>query len=350
MDTDNQTTTIEAEEIETIKNLKILIACSSAEEDSINKILSLGIEAERFELTEPLQNSQDAFSMKHLKSALEFAQEGGFDSVLAIDSQQNKFALAVRKSPKDTFILLSFHQLSSLLSVLLLEDHPNLTCEKSIFVTETINKIFERAEKTVKTLAELVSPLNENSNLKPGEGEDVLYLSENQEILLSGQKDSLDYLIGRLLSAEIELHAAKKTLFDKLMEIYQSYGFRKEKLMTGDMSSPSQKKFFTKIMDTLKKKTPEMIGGSAILSVTDMVKGTSKSKISGRVTPSEYPEMNAVKVFLSNGVSFIITPAGEKIIYFLVVEGPLSKKEEYPKVSSAYDARMVKFIGELNRV
>ncbi len=350
MDTDNQTTTMEAEEIETIKNIKILIACSSAEEDSINKILSLGVEAERFPLSESLQNPQDAFSMKHLKSAIDYAQEGGFDSVLAIDSKQNKMALAVRKSPNDAFVLLSFHQLSTLISALLLEDHKNLSCEKSLFITETVNKIFERAEKSVKTLAELVSPLSEYPNLKSVAGEEVLYLSENQEILLGGQENSLDYLIGRLLTAEIELHAAKKTLFDKLMELYQSYGFRKEKLMTGDMSSASQKKFFAKIMDTLKKKTPEMIGGSAILSVTDMVKGTSKSKISGRVTPSEYPEMNAVKVFLSNGVSFIITPIGEKIIYFLVIEGPLSKKEEYAKVNAAYDARMVKFIGELNRV
>lgn len=348
MDTDNQTSTIEAEEIETIKNIKILVACASEEEDSINKILNLGIEAERFTLEEPLQNPQDSFSMKHLKSALEYAKEGDFDSVLAIDSSLNKIALAVRKSPKDPFILLSFHQLSTLLSVLLLEDHSDLSCEKSIFITETINKIFERAEKSVKIHAELLSPLAEN--IKSVDGEEVLYLSENQEILLSGQENSLDYLIGRLLSAEIELHSAKKTLFDKLMEIYQSYGFRKEKLMTGDMSSTSQKKFFAKIIDTLKKKTPEMIGGSAILSVTDMAKGTSKSKISGRVTPSEYPEMNAVKVFLSNGVSFIITPAGEKIIYFLAIEGQLSKKEEYAKVNAAYDARMVKFIGELNRV
>lgn len=350
MDTDNQTTTIEAEEIETIKNIKILIACSSEEGDSINKILNLGIEAERFALSESLQNPQDSFSMKHLKSALEYAHEGDFDSVLAIDSKLNKMALAVRKSPKDPFILLSFHQLSTMLSVLLLEDHQNLSCEKSIFITETINKIFEKAEKSVTTHAELLSPLSENPNLKSVEGEEVLYLSENQEILLSGQENSLDYLIGRLLSAEIELHASKKTLFDKLIEIYQSYGFRKEKLMTGDMSSTSQKKFFAKIMDTLKKKTPEMIGGSAILSVTDLAKGTSKSKISGRVTPSEYPEMNAVKVFLSNGVSFIITPVGEKIIYFLAIEGSLSKKEEYAKVNAAYDARMVKFIGELNRV
>lgn len=350
MDTDNQTTTIEVEEIETIKNLKILIACSSSEEDSINKILSLGIEAERFKLSDSLQNPQDAFSKKHLKSAIDFAQEGGFDSVLAIDSKLNKMALAIRKSPKDGFILLSFHQLSTLLSVLLLEDRQNISCVKSIFITETINKIFERAEKSVITLAELVSPLSENSNQNSEEDEEVLFLSENQEILLSGQENSLGYLIGLLFSKEIELHAAKKNLFDKLMEIYQSYGFRKEKLMTGDMSSPSQKKFFAKIMDTLKKKTPEMIGGSAILSVTDLAKGTSKSKISGRVTPSEYPEMNAVKVFLSNGVSFLITPIGEKITYLLVIEGPLSKKDEYAKVNSAYDVRMVKFITELNRV
>lgn len=350
MDTDNQTTTIEAEEIETINNLKILIACSSAEESSINKILSFGVEAERFPLSESLQNPQDSFSMKHLKSAIDYAQEGGFDSVLAIDSKLNKLALAVRKSPKDPFVLLSFHQLSTLLSALLLEDHENLSCEKSVFITETVNKIFDRAEKSVKTLAELVSPLSEYPNLKSVAGEEVLYLSDHQEILLGGQENSLDYLISRLVLTEIDLHAAKKSLFDKLMELYQSYGFRKEKLMTGDMSSPSQKKFFAKIMDTLKKKTPEMIGGSAILSVTDMVKGTSKSKISGRVTPSEYPEMNAVKVFLSNGVSFIITPNGEKIIYFLVIEGQLSKKEEYAKVNAAYDARMVKFIGELNRV
>jgi phosphoglucomutase len=348
MDIENQSNTQEIELIEVPKNLKLLIACADPESETINKIQQMGIEVERFSLAEGLQSPQDAFSLRHLKPALEHALTDGFDGVLALDSRSNKFALALKPAPKDPFVLLTFHQLSTLVAGLLIDEKMEVECEKSIFVTETITKIFERAEKSVKTHPELYSPLRET--ILAGNGQKVLYLSENQEMLLSGVDDSLEFLIGMLLKKAIELNDSRLNLFDKLMELFQYYGFRKEKLMTGDMSSPSQKKFFAKIIDTLKKKTPEIIAGCSILSVTDLAKGTSKSKISGRVTPSEYPEMNAVKVFLSNGVSFIMTPIGEKIVYFMSIEGSLAKKEDYIKNSSAFDVRMVKFISELNRV
>jgi phosphoglucomutase len=348
MDTENQPNTQEIEQIEASKNLKLLIACADPESETINKIQQLGIEVERFSIEEGLQSPQDAFSLRHLKPALEHAMSAGSDLVLALDSRTNKFALALKPTPKDPFVLLSFHQLSTLIAGLLIEEKMEVSCQKSIFVTETITKIFERAELSVKTHTELYSPLRET--ILAGDGQKVLYLSENQEMLLSGLDNSLEYLIENLLKKAIELNDSKQNLFDKLMELFQYYGFRKEKLMTGDMSSSSQKKFFAKIIDTLKKKTPEIISGCSILSVTDLAKGTSKSKISGRVTPSEYPEMNAVKVFLSNGVSFIMTPIGEKIVYFMSIEGTLTKKEDYIKNSSAFDARMVKFISELNRV
>lgn len=348
MDTENQPNTQEIEQIETPRNLKLLIACADPESEMINKIQQMGIEVERFSLPEGIQNPQDAFSLKQLKPVLAHGLTADSDLILALDSRNNKFAIALKPAPKDPFVLLTFHQLSTLIAGLLIGLKTDITCQKSIFVTETITKIFERAEKSIQTYTELYSPLRET--ILPGNGEEVLYLSENSEMMLSGQDNSLQYLVEQVLIKAIELHEARKSLFDKLMELFQNYGFRKEKLMTGDMSSPSQKKFFLKIMDTLKKKTPEIIAGCAILSVTDLAKGTSKSKISGRVTPSEFPEMNAVKVFLSNGVSFIMTPIGEKIVYFMSIEGSMAKKEDYIKINGTFDTRMVKFISELNRV
>lgn len=348
MDTENQENTQEIEQIETPKNLKLLIACADPELDTINLIQQMGIEVERFSLTEGLQNPQDAFSLKQLKPVLEHAFSADFDLILALDSRNNKFALALKPTPKDPFTLLTFHQLSTLIAGLLIEAKTDISCQKSIFITETITKIFEREEKSIKTLTDLHSPLSETILL--GNGESVLYLSENSEMMLSGKDNSLQYLVEQVMAKALELHESQKNLFDKLMELFSNYGFRKEKLMTGDMSSPSQKKFFQKILDTLKKKTPEIIAGCAILSVTDLAKGTSKSKISGRVTPSELPEMSGVKVFLSNGVSFIMTPSAEKIVYFMSIEGSMTKKEDYIKISSSFDTRMVKFISELNRV
>lgn len=348
MDTENQENTQEIEQIETPRNLKLLIACADPELDTIQMIEKMGIEVERFSLTEGLQNPQDTFSLKQLKPALEHALSADFDLILAIDSRTNKFALALKPVPKDPFVLLTFHQLSTLIAGLLIEVKTDISCQKSIFVTETITKIFEKAEKSVKTYAELYSPLRET--ILHGNGEEVLYLSENSEMMVSGQENSLLFLVEQLISSAVEQHDSQKNLFDKLMELFSNYGFRKEKLMTGDMSSPSQKKFFLKILDTLKKKTPEIIAGCAILSVTDLAKGTSKSKISGRVTPSELPEMSGVKVFLSNGVSFIMTPIAEKIVYFMSIEGSMAKKEDYIKISNSFDTRMVKFISELNRV
>jgi acid stress-induced BolA-like protein IbaG/YrbA len=161
MDIENQSNTQEIELIEAPKNLKLLIACADPESETINKIQQMGIEVGRFSIAEGLQSPQDAFSLRHLKPALEHALKDGFDAVLALDSRSNKFALALKPAPKDPFVLLTFHQLSTLVAGLLIEEKMEVECEKSIFITTTISKIFERAERSVKTHSELYSPLRE---------------------------------------------------------------------------------------------------------------------------------------------------------------------------------------------
>lgn len=330
--------------------LKVLITSDQPQDELLAKLTNLEVEVEWQKIAEPLTGLEDTFTFRHLKPVFEYATKNGFDLVIAVDSTYDKFTLGVRKLLEGSFVLLNIHQTSLILAKLLLENHGSLSCKKSIFITDLLEKLFEKNEATITTIANLPTPLKEQAEFLMAEPDETLLISENQEILLKGQSDSLGYLLSRLILSAKKAKTEEHTLYDSLISIYTDFGFQREKNLAVSIEEPSQKAFFKKVIARLKKKPPLTLGMTEITSIEDLSNGTLKNLLSGRIVPSKSPTANALQVQLGNNSRFLIFPTEQKINFFFTSHGKLIKKDDITTLSQQFDQRVVKLLSEINRL
>ncbi len=339
------------EQIQTpIQGLKVLITSDQTQDELLSKLANLEVEVEWQKLPESLKNQEETFTFRHVKSAFDYAEEKGFDLVIAIDSVSNKFAIGARKATDGGFMLFNIHHTSLLLSKLILENHGSLSCKKSIFITDALDKLFAKHQAQISTFAVLLSPLSEQESFLKAEENETLFISENQEIQLKGQSDSLGYLLSRLIHAAKKSKTEGQTLFDQLIGIYQEFGFQREKNLAVSIEEPTQKAFFKKIMARLKKKPPRTLGMTEIVSIEDLSTGTLKNLLSGRIVPSKSPLAPALQIQLSGSPRILIFPQGDRINFFFTSQGRQINKDNFSTINQQLDQQVVKLIAEINRL
>ncbi len=333
-----------------LDGLKVLITSDQPQDELVSKLANLEVEVQWQKIPESLKNLEETFTFRHVKPAFDFAEQQGLDLVIAIDSNSNKFSVGVRKSIDGGFMLFNIHHTSLLLAKLILENHGALSCKKSIFITDLLDKLFAKYQAPVTTLATLSSPLSEQESFLKSEEDETLFISENQEIQLKGQNDSLGYLLSRLLMASKKTKAENQTLFDLLIGIYQELGFQREKNLAVSIEEPSQKAFFKKIMARLKKKPPLTLGMNEIVSIEDLSNGSLKNLLSGRIVPSKSPVAPALQIQLSSSTRILIFPQGDRINFFFTSQGRQINKDNFSTISQQLDQQVVKLIAEINRL
>lgn len=343
-------TEIQEETQSITERLKVMITSDQPQEQLASKLANLEVDVEWHKIAEPLTGLEDSFTFRHLKPVFEIADKKGIDLVIAVDSTCDKFTLGVRKTLEGPFILLNIHHTSLILTKLLLENHGALSCKKSIFITDLLEKLFAKNQVPVTTLANLPSPLKDQEAFLLTEPGETLFFSENQEIVLKGQNDSLGYLLSRIVMQAKKAKSDNLTLFDGLIAIYNDYGFQREKNLAVSIEEPSQKVFFKKIIARLKKKPPLTLGMTEIISIEDLSNGTLKNLLSGRIVPSQSPSANALQVQLGNNSKFLIFPTESKINFFFTSQGKLIKRDDFTTLNQQFDQRVVKLLSEINRL
>jgi phosphomannomutase len=332
------------------ERLKVLITSDLPMKDLEAKIANLDVDLSWQKIAEPLAGLEDTFTFRHLKPVFVEAEKGGIDLVIAIDSNYDRFTLGVRKISGGNFILLNIHHTSLILAKLLLEAGIGLGLQKSIFITDLLDKLFAKHQAKVTTLAVLPSPLQDQEAFEQKDSEGTLYISENQEIILKGQEGSLGYLLSQIVSGAQSAKSENKTLFDYLINIYNDFGFQREKNLAVSIEEPSQKVFFKKIIARLKKKPPLTLGMTEIISVEDLSTGTLKNLLSGRTMSSQSPSANALQIQLGNNSRFLIFPTEQKINFFFTSQGKLIRKDDFTTLNQQFDQRVIKLLSEINRL
>lgn len=330
--------------------LKVLITSDEIQDELVSKLADLEVEVLWQKIPESLKNLEETFTFRHVKPAFDFAEEQGLDLVIAIDSNTNKFSVGIRKSSDGGFMLLNVHHTSLILAKLILEIQVALSCKKSIFITDLLDKLFAKYQAPMTTLAHLSGPLAEQESFLKAEEGETLFITENQEIQLKGQNDSLSYLLSQLLIAAKKAKSENQTLFDLLIGIYQEFGFQREKNLAVSIEEPSQKAFFKKIIARLKKKPPLTLGMNEIVSIEDLSNGTLKNLLSGRIVPSKSPVAPALQIQLSSATRILIFPQGDRINFFFTSQGRQINKDNFSTISQQLDQQVVKLIAEINRL
>lgn len=332
------------------ERLKVLVTSDQPRAELEAKLANLEVDVIWQKIAQPLSGLEDTFTFRHLKPVFDEADKAGVDLVIAVDSTLDKFTLGVRKLMTGNFILLNIHHTSLILAKLLLENHGSLSAKKSIFITDLLEKLFAKQEAQITTIATLPSPLMEQEAFQESDTAETLFISENQEIILKGQNDSLGYLLSRLVLAAKKAKMENKTLFDGLITIYNDFGFQREKNLAVSIEEPSQKVFFKKIIARLKKKPPLTLGMTEIISIEDLSNGTMKNLLSGRIVSSQSPSANALQIQLGNNSKILIFPTEQKINFFFTSQGKLIKKDDFNTLNTQFDQRVIKLLSEINRL
>jgi phosphomannomutase len=292
---------------------------------------------------------QNIFAIPVIAKAVKYAMEHDFHLVIAVDPDNKKLIVAVRENPEGKFQILNVHQLSILLADLMLQQSDNL--KDGVFLkTFRITEMFERMVMKNEGKCINIFPdetVEAKKQLLDYDERLILSVNDNQEFSLAGE-DPIHQIITYLLKEEALLRESDKTLFDKLIGLYQQYGFYKEKMLSVDLQQKSQYKHYNELIDSVRRNTPLSLNNCDIRLLMDFKKGKSKNLFSGKETKLNTPAFNGIMIILADGSSIIMELTLHKMNYFVSVRSSLPTKEHFDGTNSNCDKQIIKLLQTVN--
>lgn len=301
----------------------------------------------------PNPEEPDALSL-----ALKKAKEIDADILMGTDPDSDRVGIAV-KNHKGEFQLLNGNQTGSLLLNYLINAWKEAGkikgkefIVKTIVTTYLIDKIAaDNGVKCYNTLtgfkyiAALIGEL------------------EGKELFIGGGEESYGYLVGDQVRdkdaisscafiAEMAAYAKDKgvSLFDMMRDMYVKYGFYKEKLISLTKKGKSGAEEIQQMMKDLRNNPPKVVAGSALIQLKDYQAQTIKDLKTGKEIPTNLPKENVLQFLTEDGTLVSARPSGTepKIKFYISVNTPLSKKEDYDKVNIELDKKIESVINDMN--
>ncbi len=276
-----------------------------------------------------------------LTLALKKAKDTDADLVMATDPDADRVGIAI-KNHDGEFELLNGNQTGVLLFNYILTAWENKDLfrgneyiVKTIVTTYLIDEIAK--SKGVKCYNTLTGFKYIGALMTELEGE---------EKFIAGGEESYGYLVGDhvrdkdavvacTMIAEMTAYYKDqgKSLYDALLDIYESYGLYKEELISIKKAGKKGAEEIQKIMDGLRHKAPESFAGQKVITVKDYMHLTEKDVKTGRVNSIDFPASNVLQFITEGGYIISARPSGTepKIKFYISVNGKLSDKSQYEK-------------------
>lgn len=113
------------------------------------------------------------------------------------------------------------------------------------------------------------------------------------------------------------------TLCDQMENLFKKYGYYKEGLCTVTLKGQEGAKKIQSMMEQIRTKVPEMIGGLKVLQFRDYREDVAKDCVTGLETPTGLPKSNVLYFELEDSAWCCIRPSGTepKIKFYIGVKG-----------------------------
>ncbi|WP_256011544.1 phospho-sugar mutase [Desertivirga xinjiangensis] len=292
-----------------------------------------------------------------LTLALAKGKEIDADLILATDPDADRVGIAVRNNEGE-FVLLNGNQTGSLLINYLLtawEQNGKLTGKEYIVKTIVTSYIIDAI-----AAAKNVECYNTLTGFKYiGE---LMTKFEGQKTFIGGGEESYGYLIGDLvrdkdavISAAFiaEMTAFYKdqgsSLFDALLEMYQQYGFYKEKLVSVTKKGKSGAEEIKAMMERFRNNPPVSLGGSKVVTLKDYELRKETDISSGNVSEIALPKSDVLQFVTEDGSIISARPSGTepKIKFYCSVKGSLTDATAYKEADTLLDEKVNTIISDL---
>ena len=254
---------------------------------------------------------------------------------------------AVRKSDGD-YVVITGNQIASLMVNYLLAAKKeagtlpeNAVILKSIVSSELPTAIAEAYDVKMvdvltgfKFIAEKIQQYEEDGSLdfQFGFEESYGYLVKP----FVRDKDAIQALV---LLAEVAAYYKKKglTLYDGLEEIYETYGYYKEKTISITMSGLSGAEKIKELMKKFREETPTSFAGVTVVKSEDF--NTSVRTLEDNRTEAiDMPSSNVLKYYLADGSWIAIRPSGTEPKIKFYIAAKADSQAEVDKKVVAFEA------------
>ncbi|MFT4062732.1 MAG: phospho-sugar mutase [Edaphocola sp.] len=304
----------------------------------------------------PNPEEEEAMSM-----GLRHAAATDADLLLATDPDADRVGVGV-KNLEGKYILLNGNQIGSLIvNYVLSSKHEKgilpangFAC-RTIVTTELFSKIAAAYNVPCGVVLTGFKYIGELMTEKAG-----------KEVFLAGGEESYGFLVGDLVRdkdavvsccfiAEMTAYykAQGKTLYEALLDIYRTYGFYRERLVSLTKKGKTGLEEIVGMMAQLRKAPPTQLGGLAVTRIADYKTRKSYNIDGSEEQPIDLPVSDVLQFTLADGTVISARPSGTepKIkFYSSTLTAMEANNNDWDAAELGMIAKMDTMIGELSAV
>lgn len=284
---------------------------------------------------------------------LKMAKQMDADILLGTDPDADRVAIGV-KNHHGEWVLMNGNQTAVLACNYMMEARkakgiaqPNDMVITTIVTTQMINDLAAgygvacyNVLTGFKWIAELIKS-------KAGQENYIIGGEESFGLMIGDQVRDKDAISAVALMCEMAAYAKDQglTLFDKMIELYQQYGFYYENLISITKKGMNGQKEIADMMDGYRKNPPLTIDGSKVLQLLDYELSKGTNPATGETWPITLPKSNVLQFITEDGSKISARPSGTepKIKFYFSVKTELANK-------AAFDASLAKLEDKIKRI
>ena len=306
----------------------------------------------------PTVDSPNPENSEAMTMGIAKAKETGASLVLASDPDSDRIGLVVRDS-KGNYQLVNGNQIVMIFLYYLITRNRELGkltgreyCVKTIVTTETIKRIAEANQVKCfdcytgfKWIADVMRNMEDQGRYLGGGEESYGFLPET----FVRDKDAVSSIT---LMCEIAAWAADKnlTLYDLLIDIYNEYGFSREKGVSVVRPGKTGADEIVAMMKNFRENPPKELAGSPIVVIKDYADLNCKNLKTGELSKMNFPTTsNVLQFFTEAGDKVSVRPSGTepKIKFYVEVRADMPSKDKYEETVSQAEEKIKQVLKDL---
>jgi len=304
----------------------------------------------------PTVKSPNPEEPEALKMALDIAEEKGADIVIGTDPDCDRLGIAVRNS-ENKLELLNGNQTMIVMTWFLLEQWKKADkMDGNEFIASTIV-----STPMLKNLSEAYGV--EYKEVLTGFKWIAKLIKDHPELdFIGGGEESFGYMVGdfvrdkdavtsTLLACEISafLKAQGSSFYEKLLELYTTYGLYKEELISLVKKGIEGEQEIKQMLIDLREKPWETIDGEKVVLVEDYQSSIAKNQNDHTESEITIPKSNVLIYYTEDGTKIAARPSGTepKIKFYFSVNTSLESVSDFEAKNKELKEKISRIKAEL---
>ena len=291
---------------------------------------------------------------KAFKLSLELAKKVDADIVMANDPDADRLGVYVKDTKTGEYIQFNGNMTGNLIAEYILSqkhEKGQLTANSAVIKTIVSSnltdaicdyygvKLFETLTG-FKNIAKIIRGFEENNN-----NYNCLFsYEESYGCIIGTHARDKDGIVAVMMLSEMVAYYKKqnKTLWDVLNEMYERYGYYKEKNFSIVHKGIEGAEKIKQMMENMRNNTPKTLGEYTVQSVGDYLTGKVKNNITGAETSTGMAKSNVLYYDLNDNAWCAVRPSGTepKIKFYIGVKG--KNMEDADKKLSEIEKELLK--------